>query len=130
MAHFAELNSDSIVLRVVVVPDDQQQRGHEFLANDLGLGGTWIQTSYNTRAGQHEGGKTPLRKNFAGIGFKYDAQRDAFIPPKPFDSWTLNEQTCLWEAPVAMPASVRDPVTKRMKRYAWDEPTVSWVEVT
>lgn len=79
----------------------------------------WIQTSYNTRGGQHPEGR-PLRKNFAGIGYTYDRQRDAFIPPKPYPSWLLNEDTCLWDAPVAMPDDG--------KIYQWDEATTSWVE--
>ena len=82
--------------------------------------GKWIQTSYNTYGGQHPEGR-PLRKNYAGIGFTYDKDRDAFIPPKPFDSWVLNEDTCLWDAPVPMPEDG--------KQYKWNEETLSWVEV-
>lgn len=108
MAHFAEIDSDNIVVRVLVVPDDAEDRGQDYLANDLNLGGTWVQTSYNAR----------IRKNYAGIGFKYDAERDAFIPPKPFDSWALNEETCQWEAPVEYPT---DGVM-----YEWDETNGDW----
>lgn len=86
MAHFAELDDNNIVLRVLVVPDDQEHRGQQFLADDLGLGGRWLQTSYNHR----------IRKNYAGIGFTYDPDRDAFIPPKPGDEYTFDEQTCRW----------------------------------
>lgn len=86
MAHFAELNDNNIVIRVLVVPDEQEHRGQEFLADDLGLGGRWLQTSYNHR----------IRKNYAGIGYTYDPDRDAFIPPKPGDDFTLNEATCQW----------------------------------
>ena len=121
MAHFAEIDSEGVVLRVLVVADDQEERGQEFLANDLGLGGTWKKTSYNTVGGVHSLGGTPFRKNYAGIGFKYDSARDAFIPPKPYNSWTLNDDTCLWEAPVAMPNDG--------KMYTWDEETTSWNEV-
>jgi hypothetical protein len=96
MAHFAEIDDNNIVLRVLVVPDDQEERGHDFLADDLGLGGTWIQTSYNTRGGVHLLGGTPFRKNYAGIGYSFDAIRDAFIPEKPEGNWTLDEETCLW----------------------------------
>lgn len=97
MAHFAEIDSDSRVLRVLVIDNSQEHRGQEFLAVDLGLGGTWIKTSYNTRGGVHKAGGTPLRKNYAGVGYTYDAQRDAFIPPKPAgDGWTLDEETCTW----------------------------------
>ena len=99
MAHFAEIDDANSVTRVLVVPDDQEHRGHEFLAVDLGLGGTWLQTSYNTQGGQHANGGTPLRKNFAGVGYTYDSVRDAFIPPQPDPSFTLNEDTCQWEEP-------------------------------
>lgn len=84
--------------------------------------GEWIQTSYNTYGGVHATGGTPLRKNYAGVGFTYDRTRDAFIPPKPFASWALNEDTCLWGAPVAMPDDG--------KQYQWNEDTQAWVEVT
>ena len=112
MAHFAELDADSIVVRVLVVPNEQENRGHDYLATDLGLGGTWVQTSYNAT----------IRKNYAGLGYTFDSGRDAFIPPKPFASWVLNEATCNWDAPVARPEDD--------KMYSWDEATTSWVEVT
>jgi hypothetical protein len=99
VAHFAEIDQDNKVIRVIVLPDDQEHRGQEFLADDLGLGGTWLKTSYNTSGGVHANGGTPYRKNYAGVGYTYDSQRDAFIPPQPNPSWTLNEQTCLWEDP-------------------------------
>jgi hypothetical protein len=83
--------------------------------------GAWIQTSYNTHGGVHANGGTPLRKNYAGIGYSYDAGRDAFIPQKPFASWTLNDTTCLWDAPVAMPTDG--------KMYTWDEEAGNWVEL-
>lgn len=87
MAHFANIDNNSIVTAVLVVPNEQEHRGHEYLVNDLGLAGTWIQTSYNGR----------IRKNYAGIGYTYDTARDAFIPPKPSDGeWQLDEQTCQW----------------------------------
>lgn len=120
MAHFAEIDENGVVLRVLVVGDDQEGRGQEFLANDLGLGGTWKKTSYNTSGGVHANGGTPFRKNYAGVGYTYDAGRDAFIPPKPFASWNLNETSCLWEAPVAYPTDG--------KMYRWDEPNLEWVE--
>ena len=112
MAHFAELDADNIVVRVLVVPNEQENRGHDYLATDLGLGGTWVQTSYNAT----------IRKNYAGIGYTFDSGRDAFIPPKPFASWVLNEATCNWDAPVARPEDD--------KMYTWDEATTSWTEVT
>ena len=121
MAHFAEIDAEGTVLRVLVVADAQEDRGQEFLATDLGLGGTWKKTSYNTVGGVHSNGGTPYRKNYAGIGFKYDNALDAFIPPKPYASWDLNEDTCLWEAPTPMPTDD--------KMYAWDEDTTSWKEV-
>lgn len=121
MAHFAEIDADNVVVRVLVVPDVQENRGQEYLADDLGLGGTWKKTSYNTQGGVHVNGGTPYRKNYAGIGYTYDAARDAFIPPKPFASWTLNEDTCNWDAPVAMPTDG--------KMYRWDEATTNWIEV-
>jgi hypothetical protein len=108
MAHFAELDENDVVLRVLVVPDNQEHRGHEFLSGDLGLGGTWVQTSYNGT----------MRKNFAGIGMSFDRKRDAFIAPQPYPSWTLSEQTCQWEAPVAYPT---DGVM-----YVWDETVTNW----
>ena len=88
MAHFAEIDNNNIVQRVLVVHNDLEQRGADFLANDLGLGGNWIQTSYNGN----------IRKNFAGIGYTYDAARDAFIPPKVncHSEETLDEATCRW----------------------------------
>lgn len=111
MAHFAQIENN-IVTQVLVVDNAQEHRGQEFLANDLGLGGTWVQTSYNGN----------IRKNFAGIGFTYDEQRDAFIPPKPYSSWLLNEETCLWESPI--------PYPQDDKQYIWDEEQQNWKEVT
>jgi hypothetical protein len=121
MAHFAEVDGNNIVLRVLVVDDSQESNGQNFLANTLGLGGTWIKTSYNTNAGVHRNGGTPLRKNYAGIGYTYDSERDAFIAPKPYPSWILDEETCVYEAPVAMPTE---------GRYTWNEETTSWDLIT
>lgn len=113
MAHFAQLDENDIVLQVLVVPNDQEHRGQEFLADDLGLGGTWVQTSYNGN----------MRKNYAGIGMKFDRVRDAFIPQQPYPSWILNEETCLWNAPTEMPV-------EEGKTFTWNEDTTSWVEFT
>jgi hypothetical protein len=124
MAHFAQIDESGIVLQVLVIPDDQQHRGHDYLANDLNLGGTWLQTSYNTSGGVHRNGGTPLRKNYAGIGYRYDSTRDAFIPPQPFPSWTLNETTCYWDPPVPYPAP-----DGNAQNYHWDEATLSWKAV-
>ena len=92
----------------------------KFYANELGQ--TCKRTSYNTRGGQHLLGGTPYRKNYAGVGYTYDVVRDAFIPPQKFPSWTLNENTCLWEAPI--------PVPQDGKTYVWNEETVSWLLLT
>ena len=119
MAHFAEINDSNIVLRVLVIADENEADGENW-CNAL-LGGTWKQTSYNTKGGAHSLSGTPFRKNFASIGCTYDAVRDAFIAPQPYPSWTLNESTCKWEPPVAKP--VDD------KLYRWDEASTSWVEV-
>lgn len=117
MAHFAEIDSNNVVLRVVVVDDSQQHRGQEFLADDVGLGGTWVRTSYNTYANTHKTGGTPFRKNYACVGYTYDSTRDAFLPPKPFASWILNEETCQWGAPVPRPTD---------GYYKWNEQKGSW----
>jgi hypothetical protein len=108
MAHFAEIDENGVVVQVLVVPDAEEHRGQEFLANDLGLGGTWVQTSYNAR----------IRKNYAGIGMTYDNTRDAFIPEQPYASWILDEETCQWEAPVAYPTDGL--------MYQWNEETTDW----
>lgn len=122
MAHFAEVDENNIVLRVLVVDDLHESNGQEFLAETLGLGGTWLKTSYNTHAGVHSNGGTPFRKNYAGIGYSYDEALDAFIAPKPYPSWVLDEETCTWEAPVAMPTDGG--------QYVWNEETTSWDLVT
>ena len=113
MTHFAKVNNGVVVQVIVAEP--------EFFETFIDTSaGEWIQTSYNTNGGVHANGGTPLRKNYAGIGYSYDSQRDAFIPPKPFASWTLNEDTCLWVAPVPRPDDG--------KMYLWNEETTSWVE--
>lgn len=112
MAHFAKINEDTKLVEQVIVAEK------EFVDQ---LPGTWIQTSYNTQAGIHLLGGTPLRKNFAGIGFTYDSNRDAFIAPKPYPSWILDEVTCTWQAPVAKPSND--------KLYIWDESTLNWIEL-
>jgi hypothetical protein len=113
MSHFAKV-VDGIVTQVIVAEPEFFQT---FVDSSPG---EWIQTSYNTHGGQHRNGGTPLRKNYAGIGYSYDRTKDAFIPPKPFASWVLNDDTCLWSAPTPMPTDG--------KNYTWDETTVSWVE--
>ena len=111
MAHFAKLKVGNIVEKVAVVSNDiatTEQAGVEFLQNLYGDRAVWKQTSYNNN----------IRKNFAGVGYTYDENRDAFIPPKPFNSWTLNETTCLWEAPVAYPTDGQN--------YTWNETNQTW----
>jgi len=124
MAHFALLDNNNRVVQVLVGRDDDDGKEAELTAR---TGQQYRQTSYNTRGGIHANGKTPFRKNYAGIGYLYDPIRDAFIPPKPFASWVLDEDTCLWNAPVDMPedAGTGDPP----KSYRWDETTTNWVEV-
>jgi hypothetical protein len=113
MSHFAKV-CDGIVTQVIVAEP-------EFFTTFVDSSpGEWIQTSYNTYGGQHPEGR-PLRKNYAGIGFTYDRERDAFIPPKHYASWTLNEDTCLWDAPVAYPTDG--------KFYNWNEDQQNWIEV-
>jgi hypothetical protein len=113
MSHYAKV-VDGKVTQVIVA---EAEFFNTFVDNSPGQ---WIQTSYNTYGGVHKNGGTPLRKNYAGVGYTYDLVKDAFIPPKPFESWTLNDETCLWEAPVAMPT---DGV------YTWNEATKAWDEV-
>ena len=99
MAHWAEINENNIVTRVLVTNNDNVDEGYQWLIDNLG--GTWIKTSYNTRLGIHELGGTPLRKNYAGVGYTYDPVRDAFISPQPEGiGWVLNEETCGWENPL------------------------------
>tara|TARA_R110000850_G_scaffold137061_1_gene258269 strand:- start:131 stop:514 length:384 start_codon:yes stop_codon:yes gene_type:complete len=121
MAHFAKLGIGNKVLKVEVVSNDvalTEQAGRDFLNNIYNTNDTWFQTSYNTYGGEHRLGGTPFRKNYAGIGYKYDQTRDAFIPKKPFNSWILNETTCLWEAPVVYPTDGQ--------RYDWNETNQTW----
>ena len=119
MAHFAEVNEHSVVVRVLVVPDEQEHRGQEYLADELGLGGTWLKTSYNTIAGKHRNGGIAYRKNYAGIGFIYDSDLDGFIPPKPYESWILNKDEGQWHSPT--------PYPNDGNRYDWDESSLSWI---
>lgn len=107
MAHFAEIDGNNIVIRVLVVDDAHEAGGADYLAYDLNLGGTWIKTSYNGS----------IRKNFAGVGFYYDAIIDAFIPPKPYSSWILDTTDFRWKAPIAHPGIPA----------VWDEMTLTWI---
>lgn len=118
MAHFAQLDNNNVVTQIIVVANEELlDNGVESEAKGINFcqslfGGNWKQTSYNGT----------IRKNYAGIGYDYDADKDAFIAPQPYLSWTLNESTCRWEAPVIYPTDG--------KSYKWDEPTLSWIEIT
>ena len=123
MAHFAKLDENNIVTQVIVVSNEiatSENAGVTFINNLYKTSDTWKQTSYNTVKNTHSLGGTPFRKNFASVGYTYDASKDAFIPPKPFNSWVLDETTCWWEAPVAYPSDG--------KEYDWDEDNTQWVE--
>lgn len=109
MSHWAEIDENNTVLRVLVGNNNEPDEGESFVNS---LGGNWIKTSYNAR----------IRKNYAGIGFQYDAERDAFIPPKPFSSWILDEETCQWQAPTSKPTDG--------KKYYWSEVDLNWIEIT
>ena len=130
MASFAKIGLNNKVIGVHSLHNDvlkdangveQEALGIDFLNNLHKTNDVWKQTSYNTQGGVHKLGGTPLRKNHAGIGYTYDEDKDAFIPKQPFNSWTLNEDTCQWEAPSAYPDDG--------KRYEWNEETTSWVEL-
>jgi hypothetical protein len=121
MAHFAKLGTGDIVLTVEVVSNNvatTEQAGADFLNNLYKTRDVWKQTSYNTIGGVHLLGGTPFRKNYATVGGTYDPIRDAFIGPRPFPSWILNEETCIWEAPVALPDTEN--------RYNWNEEAQQW----
>ena len=128
MASFAKINSENIVTTVVSVVNEvikdsngveQEVTGVQFLKNLYNEpNAIWKQTSYNTHGNIHSSGGTPFRKNHAGIGYTYDSQRDAFIPPKPYNSWVLNEETCNWNAPIAYPNDGQ--------RYSWNEENQNW----
>ena len=113
MSHFAKVENGTVT-QVIVIEQDVLNLGH------WGDPAGWVQTSYNTHGGVHTNGGTPVRKNFAGIGYTYDSERDAFYAPQPFASWILDEDTCVWQAPVERPTE---------GNYAWDEETVAWVAV-
>jgi hypothetical protein len=128
MAHFAKIGVGSKVLKVETISNDvapTEQAGVDFLNNLYGTNDIWKQTSYNTRNGEHLTDGTPFRKNYAGIGFKYDQTRDAFIPPKPFGSWILNETTCNWEAPIPRPELTQEQIDNN-NYYKWNEENQSW----
>ena len=119
MAHFAEVDKDGIVLRVLVVDDLHENDGQTFLAETLNLGGTWIKTSYNTIGNTHIAGGTPLHKNYAGVGYSWDGT--GFFPPSPCSSWILDKNTYTWEAPTPKPTDGKD--------YQWVEEDLNWQEI-
>ena len=133
MSSFAKIGLNGKVIEVQSVVNEvlhdsngveQESIGIDFLTKLTGWS-IWKQTSYNTRGGEHKTGGTPFRKNFAGIGMTYDEDRDAFIPPKPYPSWTLNEQTCLWECPVAKPQLTQEQYDNN-NYYEWNETNQTW----
>ena len=130
MASFAKIGLNSKVIEVLSVQNDvlkdsngieQEVNGIDFLTKLTGWA-IWKQTSYNTHGGVHSSGGTPLRKNHAGIGYTYDEDRDAFVPPKPFNSWVLNQNTCLWETPIPMPTEELE----NNQYYSWNESIINW----
>ena len=123
MGHFAKVENGTVT-QVIVAEQDFIDTGA------VGDPSTWVQTSYNTQGGAHRNGGTPLRKNYAGIGYVYDAQRDAFYAPQPYASWTLDEATCYWKAPVDQPAAVMPTTEAEGTYYTWDETIVNWTAVT
>ena len=108
MAHFAEINENNTVVRVIRIADKHENNGEEFISKTLGLGGRWVQTSYNNN----------FRGNFAGIGYTYDEENDCFVPPQPYPSWILSSETYQWIAPTPYPEDERD--------YEWNEETLQW----
>jgi hypothetical protein len=116
MAHYAFLDENNIVTEVIVGKEEENFNGEQQYGSFRGQ--LCKRTSYNTYGGVHQLGGTPFRKNYAGIGYQYDQQRDAFIPPKPYNSWILNEDTCLWDAPV--------PYPQDGNKYTWNEEIVNW----
>ena len=120
MAHFAQINENNIVVQVITAGNEYELTGEELYTNMTGK--VWKRTSYNTQGGIHTQGGTPYRKNYAGIGYTYDEARDAFIPPKPYNSWILNESSCLWEAPI--------PYPEDGNVYVWSEATQEWILFT
>jgi hypothetical protein len=119
MAHWAEVNKSNVVLRVLVTDNRMPNEGLDWLQG--AFGGTWLQTSYNTQGGKHLTGGTSFRGNFAGVGMTYDTGLDAFLFPKKFDSWLINQKTYYYEPPTAYPIDG--------ETYEWNEPTISWVEI-
>ena len=127
MAHYAFLDENNTVIEVIVGKNENEDNIDWEVQYGNFRGQTCKRTSYNTQGGVHGLGGTPLRKNYAGVGYTYDSQRDAFIPPKPFASWQLNDASCLWEAPTPYPTDVG--TAEAPKRYVWNEETLAWTLV-
>ena len=127
MAHYAFLDENNTVTEVIVGKDENEDNIDWEVHYGNFRGQTCKRTSYNTQGGVHGLGGTPLRKNYAGVGYTYDSQRDAFIPPKPFASWQLNNASCLWESPTPYPTDVG--TVEAPKRYVWNEETLAWTLV-
>ena len=134
MAHFAKLGTGNIVTKVTVVSNDiatTEQAGIDFLNTLHKTNDVWKQTSYNTKGGVHKLGGTPFRKNYAGMGYSYDEDRDAFIPPQRYKGWVLNETTCQWEAPISYPETTTQNLTDEDGNptndiYYWNEELLDW----
>jgi len=123
MAHFAKVNQENnLVETIIVVSDEFENDGQNYINSTLNKPGNWVQTSYNTINNTHKLGGTPLKGNFASVGYSYDEERDIFLPPKPFNSWTLNEANADWEAPIARPDDD--------SFYAWNEVLQTWDLIT
>ena len=113
MAHFAEIDLNNVVTKVLVVPNEEEHRGEEYLSIDLGLGGRWIQTSYNGT----------IRGMFAGVGFTYNEVLDVFLPPKPYNSWVINTELKCWDSPIERPSITN------IQAAIWDETNQQWIVV-
>ena len=126
MAHFAQLDENNVVTAVIKGRDegDLGIDWEQYYGSKRGL--VCLRTSYNTYGNTHSQGKEPFRKNYAGIGYYYDAEKDAFIPPKPFNSWTLDETTCLWEPPVPAPEMYYNADEDKYYEYVWNESSQQW----
>lgn len=129
MAHFAQIDDNKIVTQVIVIPDEQEERGQEFINQDLGLEGTWLKTSYNTFQNRHKLGGQPYRGNYAGIGFTYDEVNDVFLEPQPYPSWTMSAERWRWEPPIPKPLIPEPEFTEKPTvgiGYQWNENTLTW----